>query len=490
MASNRYVAVDLGASSGRVILGEVETTIRLSEVHRFPNPQILSCGHYQWDLLGLFQEIKKGLSLISDSGIKEVASIGVDTWGVDFGLVGRDDVVLGNPYCYRDARAQGMIDRAARQLPLADIYAMTGIQFMELNSIFQLKSMVDSHHPLLDGAETLLFMPDLFHFLLTGNRCSEYTIASTSQLLNARTRTWAEDLFTALGLPLSLMADIIRPGSFVGELRSEVEEETGLHIDRVVAPASHDTASAVAAVPAEAGSSWAYLSSGTWSLLGVERETPLINEETLERNFTNEGGVDDTIRFLKNATGMWILEECRRQWGAQASYQDLLGQAQASPPFESLIFPDDPVFHHPTDMPGAIQSFCSRTGQPVPASHGQFARCILQSLALRYRQILEDIGKLQSRSIEVLHVVGGGSQNELLNQFTADAAGIPVLAGPVEATALGNLMAQAIAAGQLDSFASGRKLIADSFPVRAYYPVDPGPWSDAYARFQGLCAAD
>jgi len=490
MTSNQYIAVDFGASNARVMLAEIGKTIQLREMHRFPNHQILNLGRYQWDLLGLFHELKQGLSLVANSGVRDVQSLGVDTWGVDFGFVGRDDVILGNPYCYRDSRTQGMMERAFEKFSKTGIYSATGIQFMGLNSLYQLLSMVESNHPVLDVTETLLFMPDLFHFLLTGERKSEYTIASTSQLLNAHARQWDVGLFKVLGLPIDLMANIVQPGSTIGALRNEIQNETGLAIRHVVAPGSHDTASAVAAVPAIHNKTWAYLSSGTWSLIGVELNDPLINSETLERNYTNEGGVNGSIRFLKNVTGMWLLEECRRQWAGEShvSYDSLLKDAELSEPFRSLVFPDDASFLNPSDMVMAIQNFCRRTNQPVPESQGQFVRCILESLALRYRQVVEDINVLRKCTIEILYVVGGGSQNALLNQFTSDALGIPVLAGPVEATALGNVVVQAITGGQLDSIQSGRRMIAESFPARDFLPHETEPWDAAYDRFCRIVA--
>ncbi len=308
MPSTQYIAVDLGASSGRVMLGEIDKTIRLHEIHRFPNSPILCLGHYHWDLLNLFRELKQGLLKAVSQGHREVVGIGVDTWGVDFGFVGREDVILGNPYCYRDERTRGMLEKAFTKIPKPELYKFTGIQLMELNSIFQLLSMVETRHPVLDVAETLLFMPDLFHFMLSGVRKSEYTIASTSQLLNAHTGQWERILFKRLNLPEHLMAEIVPPGTILGPLSREIQDETGLKAQYVIAPACHDTASAVAAVPAVGDRSWAYLSSGTWSLLGVELAGPLITPETFESNFTNEGGINGTIRFLKNMTGMWLLE--------------------------------------------------------------------------------------------------------------------------------------------------------------------------------------
>ncbi|HDQ44746.1 MAG TPA: rhamnulokinase [bacterium] len=487
MSSGKYIAVDLGASSGRVMLAEIGGTLRVREIHRFPNSPVSFRGHLCWNFSRLFHELKRGLSKTAAAVRGTVTGIGVDTWGVDFGFVGRNGDLLGHPFCYRDTRTRGMMETAFGRMSRKDIYAATGIQFMELNSLYQLLSMVESRHPDLDAAETLLFMSDLFHFMMTGERITEYTIASTSQLLHAHSRTWDEALFERIGLPRRLMGEIRPPGTVLGPLKNEIREETGLRVCRVIAPASHDTAGAVAAVPAAGDRPWAYLSSGTWSLIGVELEEPLINEETLESNFTNEGGVGETIRFLKNVTGLWLVEACRTQWGEKhASHEALMHEAKSAPSFRSLLFPDDPSFLNPPEMPGAIREFCVRTGQPVPESRGQFVRAILESLALRYRQILRDIDRLTGRKIEVLHIVGGGSRNDLLNRFTADACGIPVLAGPAEATAIGNVIIQAVATGDLESLASGRRLVADSFEPSLFFPGDRDAWDEAYARFSGL----
>ena len=490
MPTEKYIAADFGASSGRVMLAEIDETIRLEEIYRFPNYQILNMGHYQWDLLGLFRELKQGLAMVAQTH-HNIRAIGVDTWGVDFGFIGRDDTILGNPYCYRDTRTRGMLKTAFEKFSKTGIYSATGIQFMELNTVYQLLSMVESRHPVLDAAETLLFMPDLFHFLLTGIRKSEYTIASTSQMLNAHAREWDIALFTQLGLPRQIMPDIILPGSAVGPLRDEVQMETGLRVEQVIAPASHDTASAVAAVPAAKNDAWAYLSSGTWSLLGVELTDPLINAETLKKNYTNEGGINGSIRFLKNVTGMWLVEECRKQWQKEndCSYEQLIREAEQCDPFRSLLIVDDPEFHNPADMTASIQQFCRKSNQPVPETQGQFIRCILESLALRYREVLRDIHQLTGKNLEILHVVGGGCRNSLLNQYTADACGIPVFAGPVESTAIGNVLIQAIAAGQLASIEQGRALVARSFPVREFLPADTGIWDEAYDRFEKLSTA-
>ncbi len=484
MDGNKFLAFDFGAESGRAILGTLsETNIKLEEIHRFPNRQIQVFGHIHWDILSLFDELKKGLTQTIKKRGKELTGIGVDTWGVDFGLVGRDDQLLGFPYCYRDTRTQGIMDEAFKNVPRDELYAITGIQFMQFNSIFQLLSMVITNHPLLEVAESLLFMPDLFNFLMTGQKFSEYTIASTSQLLNAKTRRWDASLMDQMGLP-ELTAPLVEPGTVVGPLLPEIVAETGVMPVDVIAPACHDTASAVAAVPG-ASDNWAYLSSGTWSLIGVETTEPIITDASLRNNFTNEGGVDQKIRFLKNVMGMWLIEACRRVWQREnlpVEYGHLLQLASESKPFTAIIDPDDMTFLRPQDMVKAILDFCRRTDQPVPMNQGAFVRVILESLALKYRFIIEKINDMRGVSIDTLHIVGGGSQNEMLNQFTANATGIPVVAGPIEATALGNVIVQAVAKNVLGSIQEGRELVSRSFQLKRYEPEDRTRWEEAFGK--------
>lgn len=488
MLSPKFIAADFGAESGRLILGTFKNNrISLQEIHRFPNRQVKVFGHIYWDLLYLFDELKKGLRFAANQGHGELAGIGVDTWGVDFGLIGRKDHLLGNPYAYRDSRTRGMMEKAFKLIPRDEIYRITGIQFMQLNSLFQLLSMVETSHPFLDQAERLLFMPDLFNFLMTGRKVSEYSIASTSQLLNARTRQWSAEVFSQLNLPLDIMPEILPPGSVIGKLLPDICEETGLAPTEVITPAGHDTASAVAAVPA-VDTDWAYLSSGTWSLLGVELKEPIITGQSLKNNFTNEGGVDNTIRFLRNNMGMWLLERCRKQWQQEktdVSYDHLLILAAQASPFHCFIDPDDPGFLHPANMPQAIRQFCKNNQQPVPQSQGEIVRCIFESLALKYRFIVEKINSMRSQKIQKLHIVGGGSRNEMLNQFTANALGIPVYAGPVEATALGNILIQAISRGVVADLAEGRELVSASFPVKEFRPKGTAAWDEIYQKTRG-----
>ena len=485
----QYLAFDLGASSGRGIIGELsDNKLGLTEIHRFPNNQVQLLDHYYWNILGLYGELKTGLANAAKAGYRDLVSMGIDTWGVDFGFVGRGDAVLGNPFCYRDPHTNNMMDKVFEILPARDIYNVTGIQFMQFNSIFQLYSLVRSNHPVLDAAETLLFMPDLLNFMFTGNRVSEYTIASTSQLIDVQTRQWGPDLFQKLNLPMNLMAPIKAPGSLVGTVNDMVCSECNISPLNVVAPASHDTASAIAAVPAS-GENWAYLSSGTWSLMGIETADPIVNRESLENNYTNEGGVNNTIRFLKNIMGMWLLSCCRAAWeedGFKTDYSTLLGDAEKSTPFTCVINPDDPSFLNPPNMIKAITDFAVKTNQPAPETPGEFTRCILESLALKYSNVIDTINQMTGKKITTLHIVGGGSQNAVLNQYAANATGIPVLAGPVEATAIGNILVQALADGEIASLSDARAIVRNSFETRVFEPQDVSLWQDACHRYRHL----
>ncbi len=484
-----YLAFDIGASSGRGIVGSLENgKIELTEVHRFPNVQVLLWGHYYWDILKLFEELKEALSNSIKKGYKNITSLGVDTWGVDFGLIGRDNVLLGNPYSYRDSRTNDIMEEAFKMMPAKDMYKYTGIQFMQFNSVFQLYSMVKTSHPLLPVSEKLLFTPDLLNYMFTGEMVSEYSIASTSQLLNANTRQWEPEIFAKLSLPIDIMPEIVKTGTRIGPILSDIASETGASNIDVVAPASHDTASAVAAVPAK-GENWAYLSSGTWSLMGIETASPLINDLTLSSNFTNEGGINDTIRFLKNIMGMWLLNGCRKEWidnGISADFGVLLESAKSATPFKAIIHPDDPIFLNPPNMIKAICEYCSNKNQPAPETPGEFTRTILESLALKYRYVIEIINQISDSKITTLHIVGGGSQNELLNQYAANACGIPVVAGPIEATAIGNIMVQAITAGEIGSIEEGREIVKNSFEMKTFEPQETVMWDEAYQKYNHL----
>jgi rhamnulokinase len=488
--AKKILAFDLGAESGRGVLGLLDgQQLRLEVVHRFPNGAVRTLDAFHWDVLRLHGEMLHTLRLCAaqHGGLD---SLGVDTWGVDFALLGRDGTLLGNPRHYRDPHTEGVMDAAFRRVPREEVFRQTGIQFMRFNTLFQLLALQRDRSPLLDAAQTLLFMPDLFHYFLTGIKVNEFTDASTSQMLDPATRQWAYGLVRAFGLPAQLLGTLVQPGTVLGPLRASVAAETGLNAAPVIAPASHDTGSAIAAVPA-AGTSWAYISSGTWSLMGVELPQPLVTDAARAANFTNEGGVGGTVRFLKNVMGLWLVQECRRAWeraGQAYGYDELTRLAEAAPPFVSLVDPDDASFILPPSMPAALADFCRRTGQPAPADPGATVRCALEGLALRYRWVLERLEGLTGRRLEVIHIIGGGSQNALLNQFTADACDRPVLAGPVEATAIGNVLVQALGLGVLGAPADAREVVRRSFEVHTFTPRNPDAWRGPYERFRGLLA--
>jgi sugar (pentulose or hexulose) kinase len=486
MARKVYLAVDLGASSGRVMAGVFDgKKLALEEVNRFPNPgHPVHASHY-WDFLALFAEIKCGLAKAAKQYGKSLVSVGVDTWGVDYALLDRRGELLGLPHQYRDPRTTGMEQEACRRLPREKIYGITGIQFMFFNTLMQLLSEVKDGAPALAAAHRLLFTPDLLHFWLSGCAANEYTMASTSQLLDARKRTWSKPLLKAVGIPAGMFGKIVPPGTVLGEVLTSIREETGLPRIKVVTPGSHDTASAVAAVPAR-GTDHAYLSSGTWSLMGVEVDQPVMTAKAYEYNFTNEGGVGGKIRLLKNICGLWLQQECKRVWekqGQKLSYDDFTTLARAARPFTAVIDPDSPDFAQPCDMPARIRAFCKRTGQKAPATPGETIRTILESLALKYRRVLGMLEDLTGRRYATLHIVGGGSQNALLNPFAANAIQRPVVAGPVEATALGNVLMQMLATRGLRSLEQGRDLVRSSFPTQTFQPQDTAAWDAAYARY-------
>jgi rhamnulokinase len=487
----KLLAFDLGAESGRGVLGLFDGgKLQLEVVHRFPNGGVRALEALHWDVLRLHAEVLAGLR---SAGARHggIDSVGIDTWGVDFALLGRDGSLLGNPRHYRDPHTEGVMEEAFARVPRAEVFRQTGIQMMRFNTLFQLLALRRDRSPLLDVAHTLLFMPDLFHYFLTGIKVNELSDGSTSQMLAPDTRRWAYPLLEAFGLPTNILGTLVPPGTVLGPLRASVAEETGLAGVPVIAPASHDTASAVAAVPAS-GDSWAYISSGTWSLMGVELAAPLVGEAARAANFTNEIGHGGTVRFLKNVMGLWLVQECRRAFeraGRPHSYEELMRLAAEAPPFLSVLDPDDAGFILPANMPAAIADYCRRTGQPAPGGVGPTVRCALEGLALRYRWVLERLEELTGRRLEVIHVVGGGSQNELLCQLTADACDRPVLAGPVEATAIGNVLVQAIGLGVLGTLADAREVVRRSFEVKRYDPRSPERWHGPYERFRGLAPA-
>lgn len=469
--SKVYLAADFGGGSGRVIAGWIEDgKLTMEEIHRFGNRQVRLGDHVYWDFPALFEDMKAGLKKAASKGY-EVESIGVDTWGVDFGLIDRDGQLLGNPVCYRDARTAGMTEKLFETLNPTEHYATTGIQVMEINTLAQLLSIKGTAQ--LEAAEHLLFMPDLFSYFLTGKATNEYCIASTSELLDAKRREWSWETIEALGLPKRIFGDIVMPGTVRGELRKDIAEETGLKDVKVIAVGSHDTASAVAAVPAiEGDGPVAFLSSGTWSLLGIELPEPILTEEARQAEFTNEGGVGGRIRFLQNITGLWILQRLMAEWkerGEEQTFGELLpAAAQAS--ISSIIPVADAAFTNPPSMEKAISDYCRQSNQPVPQTKGEFVRCLFQSLAKKYKDAIEGVNGLLPESLKRLHIIGGGSQNGLLNQFTADALGIPVWAGPVEATAMGNILVQAMAAGEVADLAELREVVRRSVTPKVFEP--------------------
>jgi rhamnulokinase len=487
-ASRKLLAFDLGAESGRGVLGLFDgRRLALEEVHRFANGAVRTLETFHWDVLRLYAEMLNALRACT-ARVGPLDGLGVDTWGVDFALLGRDGSLLGNPRHYRDPHTEGVMDRAFRRVDKPAIFRQTGIQFMRFNTLFQLLSLQRDGSPLLDAARHLLFIPDLFHYFFTGLKVNELTDASTSQMLDPATCTWAYPLVQAFGLPAQTLGTLIRPGTVLGPLRSSVAEETGAVPMPVVAVATHDTASAVAAVPAQ-GEHWAYISSGTWSLVGVELASPRVSEEALGANFTNEIGFGGTVRFLKNVMGLWLVQECRRAWeraGQAYSYEELMRLAEQAPAFGSLVDPDHEGFILPPSMPQALANYCRQTNQPSPQGVGPTVRCALESLAVRYRWVLEKLEALTGKRPSTIHIVGGGGRNELLCQLTADACNREVLAGPVEATAIGNVLVQAIGLGMLGSLTEAREVVRASFEVRRYEPRPDARWQERYERFELL----
>jgi rhamnulokinase len=492
MSQQVYLGVDLGAESGRVMAGLWDgKKMKLEELHRFPNGNVAFADSMRWNTLGLWNEIQTGLTAAAKKFGKSVVSVGVDTWGVDFALLSKSGELLGLPFHYRDARTRGILPKAYARVPREEIFAATGLAFMELNTLYQLLALQKSSPELLEAAETLLLTPDFLHFCLSGARVSEFTIATTSQCVNPKKRAWATDLLQKFGLPTKILPDIVPPGTHVGQLRPGLAERTGLGPIAVVAPAAHDTASAVAGVPTKntGKPNWAYLSSGTWSLLGVEVQDALLSPRVLELNVTNEGGVDGTYRLLKNIMGLWLAQQCRRAFaekGKEYSYDQLAQMASEAPAFRSLVNPDDGRFLNPPDMPAAIQDFCRETGQPTPETEGQFMRCVFESLALTYASVLDGLEELTGTKIEVVHVVGGGSRNKVLNPFTANACGRPVICGPVEATVFGNVLVQARSHGEISTLADIRAVVRESSEVVQYDPNDGNAWQEARGRFAKL----
>jgi len=488
--AGRFLAIDLGAGSGRAMLGTVEgLTVGLTEVSRFPNRMVFADGHFHWDVPSLMGRIKGALRECADGSVElpgPLTGIGIDTWGVDFCLLDANGEMMGLPYAYRDPHTEGAMAGFFKRVPRERVYGLTGIQLMPFNTLFQLYALTQHDSGQVESASDLLFMPDLFNYYLTGSKVSEFTFATTSQLYNPRKRDWEDELLDALGVPRAVMQEVVDPGTVIGSVTDSIRRETGLERGLpVVAVGSHDTASAVAAVPSE-GEGWAYISCGTWSLMGVETAQPVINDETLRHNFTNEGGVGGTFRLLKNITGLWLMNRCREDWaatGAEPTYREIAAWAAAARPFYAFIDPDYGGFSNPPSMQVEIAKYCLATGQDVPEEPRQVARMILEGLALKYRQVLDLLREVYDRPLDRLHMVGGGARDGLLCQFTANATGLPVIAGPFEATAIGNIMSQAIAMGVVSGLEECREIVRRSFELEIYLPEDASEWESAYERF-------
>lgn len=483
MTLEHYFAVDLGATSGRTILATYNgETVTMKEVTRFANPMIPLGGHLYWDIANLYNEILKGLKTVADEGIA-VNSIGIDTWGCDFAFFGKDGQLLGMPHCYRDQHTKGAQEKFFAKMPADEVYRRTGIQFMDFNSLFQLDTIKRNSCQALEHADKILFIPDALIYMLTGNAICEYTVASTSQMLNPMTGDLDTEILEALGIPREKFGVMTQPGTVAGTLTEQVQEATGLGAVPVVAVAGHDTGSAVAAVPAK-DTEYAYLSCGTWSLLGIESEKAIITEDSFRENFTNEGGIEGTTRFLKNICGLWLFEQSRKKFkDAPSSVGELVALCESST-YDGLIFPDDPSFSNPSSMTAAIREYCSRTGQTAPETPADYCRCIFRSLAFRYRQVVEILETMCDFPIRKLHVIGGGSQNRYLMQYAANALNMPVICGPVEGTALGNVLMQLKASGAVDTLTRMREISGASVDLVTYLPEDAEKWNTEYERYK------
>lgn len=485
--ASSFLAIDLGASSGRAILGNIENNrLELKEINRFANPIVEINGRLYWDLLHLYSEIIKSLQHVKSEGI-ELISLGIDTWGVDFVCFGNDGEPLRMPYSYRDTHTFGAPERFFKKMPKEEVYNKTGIQIMNFNTLFQLATQLEENTSTYPVIDKILFMPDALSYLLTGKMVTEYTIASTSQMINPYMRNFDDSLLEAVNLKQENFAPIVFSGAEIGKLSNSVKELTGLGDISVIAVAGHDTGSAVLAAPAE-NENFAYLSSGTWSLMGIESAEPVINEETYALNFTNEGGADGSVRLLKNICGMWLIEQCKKEWekDGAVSYNEIVKAAQEATPFQSFINPDSPCFASPLSMTHSIKEYCRQTGQYVPESMGEIARCIYESLAFRYKQVLTNLQKLADFPIETLHIIGGGAQNKMLNGFTANAIGKTVYAGPSEATAIGNLLMQAKAAGLVSDKKEMRQIIRNSVELEVFSPEYSQVWDSNYQKYLAI----
>ncbi len=484
------LSFDLGAESGRLVAGLIdEDRLKIEEIHRFPNIPVYINGHLFWDVLRLFQDMKEGLLKFRQKYGDSIASLGIDTWGVDFGLLDKRGNLIGNPYHYRDLRTDHMMDEVFKIIPKKELFFKTGIQFMQLNTIFQLFSMVEAKDPMLEISDKFLLMPNLFSYFFTGEKEAEFTITSTTQLYDYKNRNWHWEIIKTLGIPEDIFPPIVPTGTISGELLPHIKKELGVSKGLIILPGAHDTASAVASVPVK-GEKWAYLSSGTWSLMGIEVDTPIIDERTYKYNFTNEGGVLGNIRLLKNIMGLWLMQGIRKSTirrGDEKSYDELVRLAKEAKPFVAIIDPDDPIFFNPPDMIDAIGEYLKNTGQKTPEELGDIVRIVIESLALKYRYVFELLEEITGGKIDVLHIVGGGIKNRLLSQFSADAIGKKVIAGPIEATTIGNILIQAIALGKIKNLEEGREIVKRSFPLEEFEPQgDKSLWDEAFEKAKGI----
>ena len=480
----KLLAIDIGASSGRAVLGDFSgPKLKISEIYRFSNNFVDVAGHKHWKILQILDEVKQCLRAAGS----QVETVGIDTWGVDYGYIGPEGDLLGLPFSYRDPRTAGGVSYVHKKIHPPELFKLTGLQFLPFNTIYQIADDLISRPWLVEKADKLLMIPELLSYFITGERVSEYTIASTSGIVDVELKTWSDTILNIVGFPQDRLAKIVKPGEARMPIIADIKRETGTTADSVYT-ASHDTASAVAAVPAE-GQDWAYISSGTWSLVGMELPEPILSGDALRNNFTNEGGVANRIRFLKNVSGLWIIQELQRLWardGKEMEFTAIAVEAEKAPAFKTFIDPDHETFLAPEDMREAISAYCRNTGQAVPEGVGQMARCVFESLALKYRHVIRLLGKVTGRSINRIHIVGGGSKNALLCRMTSEACNLPVYAGPSEATAIGNLLVQAISCGLLKNIEEGRRLVGESFRPVEYLPMNPVAWEEAAARFSGL----
>ena len=487
----QFLAFDIGASSGRAIVGLLDKkTLTLDEIYRFPNGAIKKNDSLIWDISKIYSELIKGLGVYKEKYDKFIDGIGIDTWGVDFVLLDKNNELIDACHHYRDIRTKGMLEKLFKCVSKKEIFENTGIQFMELNTSTQLFSLIHNNSPHLKESVSLLMVPDYLNYLLCGKKCTEYSIATTTQLFNPKTSNWSQELIENLGLNYKLFQKIIPSGTILGNLNKDIVQNLGLSNVKVIAPACHDTGSAIAAVPVDMKKykrgEWAYLSSGTWSLLGVELDEPIINEKSLEYNFTNEGGVEKTIRFLKNVTGLWLIQECKKEWeryGLDYSWDDIIADATKAKSFQHFINPDNPIFYNPPSMIQAIKDYCGKTNQTLPKTNGEISRTIFESLALRYKQVIEYIENVIGKKIKMVYIIGGGSSNDLLNQFTANSLNISAKAGPIEATAIGNILMQAKAVGLIKNLNDLRSIVRRSFSIREYSPKNVNDWIIGYEKY-------